>query len=94
MGEGFHQIDFGGGGQALAAVTHCGEYRRRTADGPLHVDFVARIVLDPEEKGRAGDLFEAGVLDPKRIGLTGFERDSRWQAQEMGADERESGFAF
>ena len=65
----------------------------RQAD-PFHVDFVARIALNPEEKGRAGNLLQAGVLNPKLIGLAGFERDGRRHTQKMRTDERESGFAF
>ena len=79
-----HHAGLGGGGEALAAIAQRRKDRHRAAGRPLQIDFVARIALDTEQKGRAGDLFEAGVLDPKLVGLAGFERDGRRHTQKMG----------
>ena len=94
VGEGLHHVGLCGGGEALAAVAQRGKDRHGAAGDALHVDFVARVALDAEKKGRAGDLFEAGVLDPEFVGPAGFDGDGGRHAQEMGADERESGFAL
>ena len=94
VGEGLHHIGVRRGREVFAGFAQRGKDRYRAAGDPFHVDFVARIALNAEEKGRAGDLFEAGVLNPKLVGFAGFERDGRRHAQKMGADERESGFAL
>ena len=94
VGKSLYLINFRGGGEAFATVAQRGKNRHVAAGDAFHVDFVARVFLHPKNECRTGNVFEAGVLDPKFVRPFRLDFNGGGHMPEVRANERESGFVL
>ena len=94
VGEGFDEIDISCTGKLFAALAEAGEDGDVAADDVFEIDLGAGVVLVADGDGRAGDVFEAGVLDPELVGVAGIDGDGGGDVFDVGADDGETGFVL
>ena len=89
-----YRINFRRGGKCFAAFTQRGKDRHFATVNTFHVDFIARTFFHPKNERGSGNVFEAGVLDPKLVHPFTFDFNGCGHPQKVRANQRESGFVF